>query len=268
MEFKDTSLETKSSLRYGEPMIDEKIYKKTAYDYMFSKNSSREENIAISYLGNEISYGQFKENTDMAAKILKNLGLTRGDRIGAILPNMPESNYLQYGAIRSGIVCDFIDPRTKPDTLLKMVENENIKTIFILDDLYDELIIPIESELRDRNVDKIVKISPFLSASKIVSDIGKVKQYFSSLGKYKLLDMSLDYSNLLFDSRFTQIPKSIYLPNVPAIITHTSGSSTGVPKPITITNENMNAMAYQHELANLNYEPGLKLLHILPYFAA
>ena len=61
MEFKDTSLETKSSLRYGEPMIDEKIYKKTAYDYMFSKNSSREENIAIAYLGNEISYGQFKE---------------------------------------------------------------------------------------------------------------------------------------------------------------------------------------------------------------
>ena len=59
MEFKDTSLETKSSLRYGEPMIDEKIYKKTAYDYMFSKNSSREENIAISYLGNDISYGQF-----------------------------------------------------------------------------------------------------------------------------------------------------------------------------------------------------------------
>ena len=30
MEFKDTSLETKSSLRYGEPMIAEKKYKKTA----------------------------------------------------------------------------------------------------------------------------------------------------------------------------------------------------------------------------------------------
>ena len=37
MEFKDTSLETKSSLRYGEPMIAEKKYKKTAYDYLKSE---------------------------------------------------------------------------------------------------------------------------------------------------------------------------------------------------------------------------------------
>ena len=133
--YKGTSLETKSIERYGNPTVDESKYKKTAYDYMFEKNKNREDNIAISYLGKEISYGEFKESTDMAAKVLKNLGLSRGERVAAILPDMPESNFLQYGAIRNGVVCDFIDPRTKADTLLKMLESENIKAVFVLDDL-------------------------------------------------------------------------------------------------------------------------------------
>ena len=37
MEFKDTSLETKSSLRYGEPMIDEKKYKKFDFSSEYKK---------------------------------------------------------------------------------------------------------------------------------------------------------------------------------------------------------------------------------------
>ena len=221
--YKGTTLETRSIERYANPIVDENKYKKTAYDYMFEKNKNREENTAISYLGNEISYGEFKECTDMAAKVLKNLGLSRGDRMAAILPDMPESNFLQYGAIRNGIVCDFIDPRTKADTLLKMLENENAKVVFVLDDLYDELIIPIKNDLRDRGIDKIIRVSPILSASRIIARIGKLKNTISSLNRCKIHDMSLNYGDLLSDSRYTINEKGIYVPNTPAIITHTSG---------------------------------------------
>ena len=61
MEFKDTSLETKSSLRYGEPMIAEKKYKKTAYDYLKSEFKGDYDNIAFSFIGNNISYENFFE---------------------------------------------------------------------------------------------------------------------------------------------------------------------------------------------------------------
>lgn len=266
--YKGTSLETKSIERYGNPTVDESKYKKTAYDYMFNKNEKREENIAITYLGKEISYGEFKENVDLAAKMLKNLGISRGDRVAVILPNMPEANFLLYGAIKDGIVCDFIDPRTKSDTLLKLLENDNIKAVFVLDNLYEELVSPINNDLSDRKIDKIIRVSPFLSASRVVGGFGKIMKRFSILNKRNSNDNSLNYSDLIADSKFTLNSKGIFVPNSPAIITHTSGSSTGVPKSITITNENMNAMAYQHELANLEYDPGLKLLHILPYFAA
>ena len=148
--YKGTSLETKSIERYGNPTVDESKYKKTDYDYMFNKNEKREENIAITYLGKEISYGEFKENVDLAAKMLKNLGISRGDRVAVILPNMPEANFLLYGAIKDGIVCDFIDPRTKSDTLLKLLENDNIKAVFVLDNLYEELVSPINNDLSDR----------------------------------------------------------------------------------------------------------------------
>ena len=130
MEFKDTSLETKSSLRYGEPMIDEKKYKKTAYDYLKSEFKGDYDNIAFSFIGNNISYENFFEKVYETAKAIKAIGISKGERVGVLMPNIPETAYIQYACNRLGIVCDFIDPRTKPSTLIEMINNENVSSCF------------------------------------------------------------------------------------------------------------------------------------------
>ena len=148
MKFKDTSLETKSSLRYGEPMIDEKKYKKTAYDYLKSEFKGDYDNIAFSFIGNNISYENFFEKVYETAKAIK--AISKGERVGVLMPNIPETAYIQYACNRLGIVCDFIDPRTKPSTLIEMINNENVSSIIVLDMLSKDL---IDKNINEKTID-------------------------------------------------------------------------------------------------------------------
>ena len=51
------------------------------------------------------------------------------------------------------------------------------------------------------------------------------------------------------------------------IITHTSGTITGVGKPIPLTDRNRKALNKNYELGQFAAEPGMKMLHFIPYFA-
>ena len=199
------------------------------------------------------------------------MGLKKGDRVAILMPNIPETAYIQYAANRMGVVCDFIDPRTKPDTLIEMLKSENANNIILVDAIANELLnSDFPSLLKDTNVRSVMIVPALLSASKLFSSIISVKE--SLFGRKRISKMNgVDfyyYDDALNNSKYTFFNDSLYVENSPAIVTHSSGSTTGVPSPIIITNENMNSIAYQHELANLTFEPGKKLLHILPYFAA
>ncbi len=269
--YKGTTLETKSIERYGNPTVDEIKYKKTAYQYLKNENKGSLENIAFSFLGNKVLYGDFFEKIEETAKALTSMGLKKRDRVAILMPNIPETAYIQYAANRMGVVCDFIDPRTKPDTLIEMLKSENANNIILVDAIANELLnSDFPSLLKDTNVRSVMIVPALLSASKLFSSISSVKE--SLFGRKRISKMNgVDfyyYDDALNNSKYTFFNDSLYVENSPAIVTHSSGSTTGVPSPIIITNENMNSIAYQHELANLTFEPGKKLLHILPYFAA
>lgn len=269
--YKGTTLETKSIERYGNTTVDESKYKKTAYQYLKNENKGSLENIAFSFLGNKVLYGDFFEKIEETAKALTSMGLKKGDRVAILMPNIPETAYIQYAANRMGVVCDFIDPRTKPDTLIEMLKSENANNIILVDAIANELLnSDFPSLLKDTNVRSVMIVPALLSASKLFSSISSVKE--SLFGRKRISKMNgVDfyyYDDALNNSKYTFFNDSLYVENSPAIVTHSSGSTTGVPSPIIITNENMNSIAYQHELANLTFEPGKKLLHILPYFAA
>ena len=128
--YKGTTLETKSIERYGNPAIDESKYKKTAYQYLKNENKGSLENVAFSFLGNKVLYGDFFEKIEDTAKALTSMGLKKGDRVAILMPNIPETAYIQYAANRMGVVCDFIDPRTKPDTLIEKITPNYLTNYF------------------------------------------------------------------------------------------------------------------------------------------
>ena len=78
----------------------------------------------------------------------------------------------------------------------------------------------------------------------------------------------LRLEDVLRNSRYQQIDYDQAGVDELSLITHTSGTTTGMGKPIPISDYNRNALITQHDLANLVFEPGKKILHFIPYFAA
>jgi long-chain acyl-CoA synthetase len=60
------------------------------------------ERIALRFGQRAVSYGEFANATAHVAELLREHGLQPGDRVGVMLPNVPEFAFVYYGALRAG----------------------------------------------------------------------------------------------------------------------------------------------------------------------
>lgn len=275
--------------------LKDQLEHKTIYDYMFDKSNKYSNQAAISYFSNEITYSELYDKIDSASKGLKSIGVSNNDRIMYLLPNIPEAAYTLYGTSNIGAVCHYVDPR--PDSLdskissqkiLKMFIKEKCKYIVTLDQCYLAMIHPIENELKELGVEQIILVSAtdsmnlkalfgyidngikmyglktFIKKYKKTQEIGKMIKEKVSTSK---LDV-IPYQELINNSRSINYDKVPYEKGKNVIVTHTSGTTSVIPKPIPATHDNMNSFAEQSFGAKMGFAPGDRVMHVLPYFAA
>lgn len=280
---------------YDEEFLKKPLPKMGIYEYMKSNNVNNIEKTAISYFGNEISYGQLYENVDTASRVLTALGVRENDRILYILPNIPETAYLMYGGAQIGAISDYVDPR--PDSvdkkisaqkILNLFKEEKAKYIIALDQCYLAMLKPIEKELQELGLNSIVIISArdsmnLLSTINYMSEIVKFNSFRKLKEKInynkKIQEMIklarnnscikiIDYKELVKECKYNSFSPIEYKPNKVDLIVHTSGTSSPKPKPIPLTNDNLNSYVHQTYGGNMTMEVGDRALHMLPYFAA
>ena len=173
---------------------DEKIAEKedmhaNLAEYLKFRTRGMEENIATVYYGNKTNYSDFWKNVDNASKIMNELGIRKNDRIMNLVPNIPESGEIFLGASQIGVVSDFIDPR--PDSMdfkanakkvLEIIDFEKANHIVALDQCYLGMLKPIENELKERGINRIITLSAADS--------------MSPMGKFDYLKDVITYNNL------------------------------------------------------------------------
>ena len=280
---------------YKEDDIKDLIPQQTIYDYLIEHTANKFDNLtAISYYGNEINYSHLYENIDIATKVLSSVGVNNNDRIMYLMPNIPETAYLFYATSRIGAVADYIDPR--PDSInpeisskkvLSLIEKEKIKHIIALDQCYLAMIKPIEHELKNLGIDKVITVSAndSMNLKSIInySNHGKIiegKEKFNNKIKrnnqinklYKEAKKNstikvLEYKDLIKNVKYQPLKDIEYEPDKMIAITHTSGT-TGQPKPVPLTHDNLNTYAHESFRVRAPFNPGYKVMHILPYFAS
>lgn len=135
-------------------------------EYLMMKNAGRGSLIAETYYGKQSTYDEFFYNDKLAAKVLSQVGVRKGNNIINLVPNIPESSRLWHGAIQLGAISDFIDPR--PDSMdiaanakkvLELVKYEKADYIIALDKCYLGMLKPIEKELKDLGINTIILLS-------------------------------------------------------------------------------------------------------------
>ncbi len=274
---------------YDAEFLKQPLPENTLNGYLKNQTKGFDDYTALNYYGNKISYGELFENIDKASKVLSSLGVGYDDKVMYLMPNIPETAYLFYGTSQIGGISDYVDPR--PDSvdlnisaqkLLKLVIREKIKMIVALDQCYLAMIKPIEKELKELGIENVVivsakdsmKLNPALMSFEELAALKqraiKTKQMEEVLKMARANSVLnvMDYQKLLMDTKYTQLTKIPYVPDKIDAITHTSGTSSPIPKPIPLTNDNLNKYVHQTYGANMNMEQKDKGLHILPYFAA
>ncbi len=88
---------------------------------------------AYSFMGKDISYGETDSLSQALAAYLQGLGLVKGDRVAAMMPNVPQYPVAVAAILRAGLVLVNINPLYTPRELEHQLKDSGAKAIIILE---------------------------------------------------------------------------------------------------------------------------------------
>ena len=161
---------------------------------------------AILFEDRVISYGEFYEDVDRAARMLLGFGLQKGDRLGLMFPNRPEMLFLYFACFRIGAIVVPVNTRYQRPEIEYALDHSECR-LLIVDKQYFSAVDGLEQSVS--------------SLERILVRHGESSQ------KEEALHIHL-----------ANAPSTIDWPEVhpedPAVIFYTSGS-TSRPKGVTHT---------------------------------
>ena len=217
---------------YNDKMINTPIPECSVYEFLYSRNKDYPREIAINYLGREITYAELFKNIDTVTASLIALGVKKGDIVTVGLPSIPEAVYLVYALNRIGAVSNMIHPLAGEQELAFYLNEVKSKFAFLFDATY-EIVKP--------SLDKTsVKRAVIITAGESLP-FG-LKLLFSL--KHKKIDLPDDDKTMWWQAflkmgKGTKIAECRKDPNTMALISHTGGT-TGEPKGVMCSDNNIN----------------------------
>ena len=249
---------------YEDSYIDTDIPQMSVYRYLYEQNKDHLSDIALSYYGRKITFKELFDNIEKTAMSLKAMGVRLGEIVTILMPNTPEAVYLFYAMSKIGAVCNMIDPRTSSEGIEKYIKEADSKKVFIVDAYYEKIKTLIERKI----VRESVAISPSESLPFGLNIGYKLKELLSKEPKQEFLAETMNWKEFInCGKRYVLDTEIKYKPNRPVVIEHTGGT-TGIPKGVVLSNENINSVAVQSLLTGIDMKREHNWLDIMPTFIA
>jgi long-chain acyl-CoA synthetase len=88
---------------------------------------------AVFFFGGKIQYGPLRAQANQFANALKGIGFGKGDRLGLLLANMPQSIISAFGAMKAGGAAVFFDPLADEEELQRQFNDAQVEMLVALD---------------------------------------------------------------------------------------------------------------------------------------
>ncbi|MFN2589783.1 MAG: long-chain fatty acid--CoA ligase [Actinomycetota bacterium] len=111
-------------------------------------------------MGKTLNYRDLERQVDQFSRVLASLGVQKGDRVGLILPNIPQYVIGYYAALRLGAVVVGNNPLYTERELSHQLKDAGIEVVVVLENLYPKL-GAIRDEVGVREV-IVTRLSDFL----------------------------------------------------------------------------------------------------------
>ncbi len=214
---------------------------------------------ALLYLGKKISYRHLEALVNRFARALLDIGVKKGDRVGMLLPNIPQLIIANYAVYRIGAITAMNNPLYTKSELLQQFNDSGCSVLITLDRL-----APMGLKLqKNTHLHTIISchINDYLPFPK--------KQLFPLLKKdmYRKTERGeslLEFTELI--GRFPEepLPSAAGWEDVAALLY--TGGTTGVSKGAMLTHANLSCNVQQIR-CGLPFEDGRESeLAVFPFF--
>ncbi|MHA2038260.1 MAG: class I adenylate-forming enzyme family protein [Promethearchaeota archaeon] len=169
-----------------------------------------------------ITAREFKEKTDQLAKVFLNMGISKGDSIVTILPTTPEFIFTFIAASKIGAITIPMDKEYKKADFKLLIPHSNPKVI-----------VSIDKWQKNKIADNLNELKEILGDTRCVlvgqHELGE--DFEDLISKEYLLDRELKAAKENQDSKDT-------------ILVVWTGGTTGKPKAVELTHQNIIEMCY------------------------
>ena len=204
---------------------------------------------ATTFLGAELTFRQIKDRSDACAAALGQLGISKGARVGIMLPNCPQYIIAVFAVLRLGAIVVNVNPMYTSREVLTVARDSGIRVLLTLDRL-----APLAVAIRGQT-----EIEHILVTS--------LAEYSAAGAPPPRGDGVVALTDLLTDAHDAAVPRVRIAPADVAVLQYTGGT-TGTPKGAILTHANIFANVVQAEAWQYrSYERGTaRYLIVLPYY--
>ena len=220
---------------------------------------------ALYYYGTSITYAELLKKIDTVATAFYGMGIRPGDKVSFLTPTTPEAIFSLYAINKIGAVPNFIDPRMDIQRIYDAVEGVTSKLLVTID-----LAFPKVMKLMDKLTVKRFVVTSASNSMPTVTKLGYTISASKHVPKIPYGADILSWRDFMKKGDGQIVPQALYKEGNIAAITYTGGT-TGTPKGVMLTDDNLNTMADSFCMAGVKaYTPNHndRFLEIMPIFAA
>ncbi len=219
-------------------------------DDSFKKYADR---TAYSFMGKDVSYAETDAQSRAVAGYLQSLGLSRGDRVAVMMPNVPQYPAAVAGILRAGMVVVNVNPLYTARELEHQLKDSGAKAIVIIENFAATL----QKCIANTPVKHVVLASMgdrlgLLKGALVNYVVRKVKKLVPDYS----LPGAVRYNDAVAKGASAPLKRPTIGPDDVAVLQYTGGT-TGVSKGAVLAHRNLIANVLQSEAWN---DPAMKLI--------
>ena len=248
-------------MKYYPPEVREaKPPKMKVYTFLKEINQHRLHDTAIYYYGTKITVKRLIERIDECADAFAALGVKKGDTVSLVSASTPESIIALYALNKMGATVNAIDPRMDKKSISRMIQGSGSEILMAIEIAYPK-IAAILSEINQKHIIVQLASTSLPAAKKLALRLATRSQI--PYGKRGVMS----WDAFIKGAKNGMAIEAEYEGDATVAITYTGGT-TGFPKGVMLTNDSMNAVAFNFIHAGIVLEKGQRFLGIMPIFSS
>jgi len=261
MQDKKTVSQEKVWMKYYDPEVrDTDIPRMKIYSLLKEYNQKRLQQTALYYYGTKINIKKLIQRIDECADAFAALGVKQGDTVSMLSASTPESIIALYALNKIGATLNAIDPRLDKKGIARMIKGSGSKILIVIEMAYPK-VAAIFSDIKQKHI-IVQSASTSLPLLKKIA-LKLVTKSQIPYGKGGVIS----WDTFISCAKNGMAIEAPYVGDATVAITYTGGT-TGFPKGVMLTNDSINAVAYNFRYAGIVHEKNQRFLGIMPIFSS